>query len=162
MPEPASSLQRVIDERMKKPSASVTDVPVSTSEQPVVLSGNGSRQAVPITRRRRSPAYESGFAEGYAVGYADGRKPDGGVATNTHSKVECNKSDSATRPQRLLGLPCPNCRTYLFNDETTCPRCKLGNALPLTCEERVVSRVAPGTSKARFSTIDGRRKRVQP
>jgi hypothetical protein len=100
----------------------------AASKKPILVSRNGNGEAVaPTTRRRRSPAYESGFADGYAAGYADGRKPNGSVIATTPCRVESKPSNSTSQQARLLGLPCPNCRLYLFSDETTCPRCHKQN-----------------------------------
>jgi len=75
--------------------------------------------------------YEAGYASGrvagygrdYAAGYADGRK-HGNVSTDTVAAVPTNAS-GIRRPRRLLlGLPCPNCRSYSSTDEALCPCCK--------------------------------------
>jgi hypothetical protein len=88
-----------------------------------LVNDDGTGPSVTPKAESRSSDFEAGFSEGYAVGYADGRKAACRPAGSSESGIKANPSKYAERGSRLLGLPCPICNTYLFSDETHCPRC---------------------------------------
>jgi hypothetical protein len=70
--------------------------------------------------------FEAGFAAGKQAGYRQGF--DAGLS-QAHLQMPEPSPQPLAAPETvkhaLIGLPCPNCGTYLYTDEK-CPRCKPG------------------------------------
>ncbi len=78
--------------------------------------------------------WEAGYRLGYGAGFADGRRQGDAGSTAAAAAVENapEKPASALRPgmhkARLFGLPCAECKRFLYNDEERCPYCRTPRA----------------------------------